>query len=100
MFLTTTKKVLAVAATVMSMSSMVQADGKAAYTAGGCAGCHGVAGKSIAPIYPHLAGQQAAYIVKQLKDFQSGARKDPTMSAMAALSKGKEQIIADWLAKQ
>jgi cytochrome c553 len=37
---------------------------------------------------------------KQLKDFQSGARKDPTMSAMAALAAGKEQAIADWLAKQ
>jgi hypothetical protein len=35
-----------------------------------------------------------------LKDFQSGARKDPTMSSMAALAKGKEQEIADWLAKQ
>jgi hypothetical protein len=31
---------------------------------------------------------------------QSGARKDPTMSAMAALAAGKEQAIADWLAKQ
>jgi hypothetical protein len=26
--------------------------------------------------------------------------KDPTMSAMAALAAGKEQAIADWLAKQ
>jgi hypothetical protein len=26
----------------------------------------------------------------------SGARKDPTMSAMAALAAGKEQAIADW----
>lgn len=99
MFLTT-KKVLAVAITVMSMSSMIQADGKAAYAAGGCAGCHGANGKSIVPIYPHLAGQQATYIVKQLKDFQSGACKDPTMTATAALAKGKEQMIADWLSKQ
>ncbi|CAB9538539.1 Cytochrome c4 [Bathymodiolus brooksi thiotrophic gill symbiont] len=100
MFLTTTKKVLVAAVTVMSMSSMVQADGKAAYAAAGCAGCHGATGKSAIPIYPNLAGQQAAYTVKQLKDFQSGARKDATMGAMAALAKGKEQIIADWLAKQ
>ncbi|BAS67333.1 c-type cytochrome [Bathymodiolus septemdierum thioautotrophic gill symbiont] len=94
------KKVLVVAAAVMSMSSMVQADGKGAYAAGGCGGCHGATGKSVVPIYPNLAGQHAAYIVKQLKDFQSGARKDPTMSAMAPLAKGKEQEIADWLAKQ
>ena len=91
------KKVLVVAA-AMSMNSMVQADGAVAYAAGGCGGCHGATGKSVAPIYPNLAGQHAAYIVKQLKDFQSGARKDPTMSAMAPLAKGKEQAIADWLA--
>ncbi len=96
----TGKKVLVIAATVISMSSLVQADGKAAYAAGGCAACHGANGKSAIPIYPHLAGQQASYTVKQLKDFQSGARKDPTMSSMAALAKGKEQEIADWLAKQ
>ena len=96
----TGKKVLVVAAAVMSLSSLVQADGKAAFIAGGCGGCHGANGKSAIPTYPNLAGQQAAYIVKQLKDFQSGARKDPTMSAMAALAAGKEQAIADWLAKQ
>jgi len=96
MFLAT-KKVLVVTAAVMSMSSMVQA-APAAYAA--CSACHGATGKSMIPIYPNLAGQQAAYIVKQLKDFQSGARKDPTMSAMAGLAKGHEQEIADWLAKQ
>jgi cytochrome c553 len=99
MFLTS-KKVLVAATIAMSMSVMVQADGKAAYAAGACAGCHGPNGKSAIPTYPHLAGQQASYIVKQLKDFQSGARKDPTMNAMAALAAGKEQAIADWLAKQ
>jgi len=96
MFLAT-KKVLVVTAAVMSMSSMVQA-APAAYAS--CSACHGATGKSMIPIYPNLAGQQAAYIVKQLKDFQSGARKDPTMSAMAGLAKGHEQEIADWLAKQ
>lgn len=73
------------------------ADGKAEYTNAGCTACHGVNGKSIAPNYPNLAGQNAAYIVKQLKDFQSGARKDPTMSAMAPLVAGKEQAIADYV---
>jgi cytochrome c553 len=94
----TGKKVLVVAAAVMSMSSMVQADGKAAYAAGGCAGCHGAMGKSAIPNYPNLNGQNAAYTVKQLKDFQSGTRKDPTMQAMANMVKGKEQVIADYLA--
>ncbi|MDC9715340.1 MAG: c-type cytochrome [Gammaproteobacteria bacterium] len=96
----TSKKVLVVAATVMSMGSLVQADGSAAYAAGGCAGCHGATGKSAIPMYPSLNGQNAAYTVKQLKDFQSGVRKDATMNAMAAMVAGKEQAIADWLAKQ
>ena len=49
-----------------------------------CAGCHGVNGISSVPMYPNLAGQKAQYIVKQLKDFKSGARKDPIMGGMAA----------------
>lgn len=94
----TGKKVLVVAAAVMSISSMVQADGKEAYDGAGCGSCHGATGKSAIPTYPHLAGQNAAYTVKQLKDFQSGVRKDPSMNAMAGLVKGKEQEIADYLA--
>lgn len=49
-----------------------------------CAGCHGAAGISAAPNFPNLAGQKEAYLVKQLKDFKSGARKDPMMAGMAA----------------
>ncbi|SMM98089.1 Cytochrome c4 [uncultured Candidatus Thioglobus sp.] len=96
----TSKKVLMAAAVAVSMGSMVQADGGADYAGAGCGGCHGATGTSAIPTYPSLAGQQAAYTVKQLKDFQTGARKDPTMNAMAALVAGKEQAIADWLAAQ
>jgi len=49
-----------------------------------CAGCHGATGISAVPTYPNLAGQKEAYIVKQLKAFKDGSRKDPTMNAMAA----------------
>lgn len=49
-----------------------------------CAACHGPAGNSPAnPVWPKLAGQHASFIEKQLKDFKSGARKDPTMTGMA-----------------
>lgn len=84
---------------VMSIASLnAMADGKALYSSLGCAACHGAAGISASPIWPNLAGQKATYTVKQLKDFQSGVRKDPTMTAMAALTAGKEQAIADYLA--
>ena len=48
-----------------------------------CAGCHGVNGQAGNPVWPSLAGQSAGYIAKQLKDFKSGARKDPMMSGQA-----------------
>lgn len=49
-----------------------------------CGACHGPDGNSSNPLWPNLAGQHAAYLVKQLKDFKSGARKDPVMAPMAA----------------
>lgn len=49
-----------------------------------CQVCHGKGGRSTDPTYPILAGQHAAYIVKQLKAFRAGTRKDPIMNGMAA----------------
>jgi cytochrome c553 len=46
--------------------------------------CHGQGGKSKNPTYPRLAGQHAKYIVKQLKAFKAGTRKDPIMNGMAS----------------
>jgi cytochrome c553 len=57
--------------------------GKAKSEAELCQGCHGEAGLSIAVGAPNLAGQQAAYLVKQLRDFRSEARRHHTMNAMA-----------------
>ena len=48
-----------------------------------CAACHGIDGISFNPLWPNLAGQQAAYLEKQLKDFREGRRSDPSMNAMA-----------------
>jgi cytochrome c553 len=47
-----------------------------------CQGCHGLDGNSYSPEWPNLASQNTAYLAKQIRDFQSGDRKDPTMSAM------------------
>ena len=78
------KITLAIAATVMIASPAFAGDvdaGKAKSAT--CAACHGAAGVSAIPMYPNLAGQKEVYLVKQLKDFKSGARKDPVMGAMA-----------------
>ena len=77
------KLTLAVAATVMLASPAFAGDiaaGKAKSAT--CAACHGATGVSAVPMYPNLAGQKEMYLSKQLKDFKSGARKDPVMSAM------------------
>jgi cytochrome c553 len=49
-----------------------------------CQVCHGKGGHSTDPTYPILAGQHAKYIIKQLKAFRAGTRKDPIMNGMAA----------------
>ena len=67
-------------------AGMAQAGGDAAAgkaKAGTCAGCHGAAGISANPVWPNLAGQKDAYLIKQMKDFKNGTRKDPMMSPMA-----------------
>lgn len=49
-----------------------------------CQECHGSEGISVADKIPNHAGQPADYLVKQLRDFQSGARQHETMTVMAA----------------
>lgn len=49
-----------------------------------CAACHGPAGISNNPLWPNLAGQKEAYLVKQIKAFKNGERKDPSMAPMVA----------------
>lgn len=46
-----------------------------------CAGCHGADGNSMVPSFPKLAGQNAKYTVKQLKDMKEGKRNVPEMAA-------------------
>src|SRR5262249_46156675 len=41
-----------------------------------CAACHGEGGRSSAPAFPNLAGQQAEYLQKQLIDFAKGRRRN------------------------
>lgn len=48
-----------------------------------CVSCHGALGDSDNDRWPDLAGQSAAYLVKQLKDFRDGRRYDPWMNPMA-----------------
>ena len=100
------KKILfgVVVASIAFTSAAQSISGEDMYNALGCIGCHGTDGKSNVSIYPSLAGsitgKDADWIVEQLKNFQSGDRVDGIMNAMAPMTVGFEQEIADYLAAQ
>ncbi len=48
-----------------------------------CAACHGADGNSASPDFPKLAGQHRDYLEKALRDYKSGARKNPIMAGFA-----------------
>ena len=49
-----------------------------------CAACHGIDGAApIMPNIPKLAGQYPDYLAKALRDYKSGARKNPIMAGIA-----------------
>jgi len=82
------KKVILTAVVSLAISGVALADGDPVAgkaRAAVCAACHGMDGNGGAnKLWPKLAGQHAEYLAKQLHDFKSQARKDPTMAAMAA----------------
>ena len=74
--------------------------------AASCAACHGADGNSAAPNFPKLAGQNARYLLKQMKDIQCGALSADeqkaqkcngrTVATMAGQLDGKsDQDLAD-----
>lgn len=66
-----------------------------------CAGCHGPTGISPSPMYPNLAGQNEAYLVKATRAYMAGERSDATMKAMvAALSDDDIHNLAAFYAAQ
>ena len=68
--------------------------------AGRCVSCHGAGGISASPIYPNLAGQKAPYLLKQMRDFQTGKRVDPIMGAMVkGLSEVEMNVLANYYSK-
>jgi len=58
-----------------------------------CGACHGADGNSQIPNFPKIAGQNEKYLIKQLVDIQSGARKVPEMAGQ--LDGKNEQDIED-----
>lgn len=75
--------------------------GQGAQKAAVCVACHGVAGNSVNPEWPSLAGQPEAYVVAQLKAFKHGGRVNPLMTPMAApLSEKDMQDLGAYFSQQ
>ncbi|HET7261138.1 MAG TPA: cytochrome c [Casimicrobiaceae bacterium] len=66
-----------------------------------CQACHGMNGNSTSPDYPRLGGQHEDYLVQALRDYKSGARKNPIMNGFAAtLSEQDIENVAAYFASQ
>ena len=69
--------------------------------AAACAACHGPQGASSAPNFPNLAGIGEKYLLKQLRDIQSGQRQVPEMTGqLDALSDQDLPDLAAYYASQ
>lgn len=84
---------------VSSSPPRIVSDGTAA---GGdaCAGCHGPSGEgSPDGSFPRLAGLDADYLFRQLRDYASGRRRHPVMEPIARrLSEQEARSAARWFA--
>ncbi|MFZ4478275.1 MAG: c-type cytochrome [Rhodoferax sp.] len=66
-----------------------------------CSGCHGMDGNSVIPSIPKLAGRHQEYLLRELKDFMSGARKSDVMGAIVpTLDSSDLKAIALYFSRQ
>jgi cytochrome c553 len=85
----------AAVALIASVSAGATADEKRAeeIVTGKCFICHGADGESSSPVFPRLAGQNAAYVARQLADYKSGKRRSTSMQPMV-----EDLVAADFAA--
>jgi cytochrome c553 len=66
-----------------------------------CTGCHNEDGNSVTPEFPKLAGLDAVYIAKQIKDFKNDKRVSEIMGPMANQIPDKDiGLLASYFSKQ
>ncbi|MEQ9208358.1 MAG: cytochrome c [Pseudomonadales bacterium] len=91
------KKLVIAALLAVPLMAQAQGDAEAGKNkAGVCASCHGVNGIGIAPMYPNLAGQKAAYLEVAIKAYRDGQRSGGNAAMMAPMVANlSDQDIAD-----
>ena len=66
-----------------------------------CQACHGMDGNSANADHPKLGGQYPDYLAKALRDYKSGARKNPIMLGFAqGLTRQDIENVAAYYASQ
>lgn len=61
-----------------------------------CAGCHGIDGNSIVPIYPKIAGQHTPYFITAMTAYRDGQRIGRSATLMLPMVRNlTDQDIAD-----
>jgi cytochrome c553 len=66
-----------------------------------CQTCHGLDGNSATADFPRIGGQYVDYLAKALRDYKSGARKNPIMAGFAgALSRADIANLSAYYASQ
>lgn len=64
-----------------------------------CVACHGPNGVSVNAIWPTIAGQHEDYLQLSLQKYRDGTRKDPLMTAQAALLDEEDlEVLARYFA--
>lgn len=81
---------------------LAEGKGRELYTAKLCATCHGPDGNTpIMPLYPKIAGQNAQYLIDQMKAIKDGSRSNGQSAAMKAImanvSEDEIKVLAEWL---
>lgn len=66
-----------------------------------CAACHGADGNSATADFPRLAGQHYDYVLKALRDYKTGKRKNAIMAPQVAnLSQRDMEDLAAYFSHQ
>ncbi|HUL67476.1 MAG TPA: cytochrome c [Burkholderiaceae bacterium] len=74
---------LAVTAFSLSAAALGQDVNAGRRKANLCQPCHALDGRGLLPDAPHLSGQPAVYLERQLRAFRSGERRNDMMSLVA-----------------
>ena len=98
------RSMIIVASVLAAVSGTALADGARLFKEKACWACHGRDGKTpLMPGYPKIAGQDARYVEKQIRDIKSGARANGSSAAMKLMltlvSNDEVKELAEFVAK-